>query len=127
MTQQPNTRGNAALAFATATGLGFALWAFAPWLVHRREPWDAAGPFYSLSLVLGTGVIAWWQPSRLAAAYLGAWLGQVLALAVLPGHEDGWLPLGTVTTGIGSLFALGGAVLGSALRHAWPRSTGGAA
>jgi hypothetical protein len=127
MTQLPGTRGNAGLAFAAAAGLGFALWALAPWLVNRREPWDAEGPFYSLSLVLGTGAIAWWQPSRLAAAYLGAWLGQVLALVVLPGHQDGWLPLGAVTTGFGSLFALVGAALGSALGRAWPPSSGGAA
>ena len=103
--------------FLTAAALGFAVWLAAPWLVDRREPWDADWPFYSASLVLGGMAVTWWQPKQSAATYVGVWLGQVAALALLPAHAGGWLPLGAITTGVGSLFALFGALLGNRLRR----------
>lgn len=110
-------RINFIIAFVAAAALGFSVSAAAPWLVNRREPWDADWPFYSPSLVLGSAAIAWWQPNQAAATYAGAWLGQVAALALLPAHTGLWLPLGAATTGIGSLFALVGALLGNGVRR----------
>ena len=103
-------------AFLAAAALGFAVWLAAPWLVDRREPWDADWPFYSTSLVLGSTAVTWWQPKQVASTYVGVWLGQVAALALLPAHT-GWLPLGAITTGVGSLFALFGALLANRLRR----------
>jgi hypothetical protein len=117
MTPQQIIRRDVILMFLAAAALGFAVWAAAPWLVDRREPWDADWPFYSATLVLGGTATAWCQPKQVAATYVGVWLGQVAALALLPAHAGGWLPLGAVTTGIGSLFALFGAVLGNGLRR----------
>jgi len=71
--------------FLAAAALGFAVWLAAPWLVDRREPWDADWPFYSASLVLGGTAVTWWQPKQVAATYVGVWLGQVAA----PGFAAG--------------------------------------
>jgi len=105
------------LPLIAAAALGFAVWGAAPWLVRRREPWDADWPFYSTSLVLGGGAMAWHWPNRVTATFAGVWLGQVAALALLPAHASVWLPLGAATTGIGSFFALIGALLGKGLRR----------
>ena len=103
--------------FLAAAALGFAVWVTAPWLVGRREPWDADWPFYSASTLLGGAAIAWWQPKQAGAIFAGVWVGQVAALALLPAHAGLWLPLGAATTGIGSLFALVGALLANGMRR----------
>ena len=117
MTSQKIIRGDVLLPLIAAAALGFAVWGSAPWLVDRREPWDADWPFYSASMVLGGGAIAWHWPNRVTATFAGVWLGQVAALALLPTHAGNWLPLGAITTGIGSLLVLVGALLGKGLRR----------
>lgn len=117
MTAQQLGRREGIQPFLAAAALGFAVWAAAPWLVGRREPWDAEWPFYSVTLFLGGAAIAWWQPKQVGPTFVGFWLGQVAALALLPAHAGLWLPLGAATTGVGSLFALVGALLGKGLRR----------
>ncbi|MGH6891595.1 MAG: hypothetical protein ACREEP_05000 [Dongiaceae bacterium] len=104
-----------------ALGWGFALWALSPIIAGTREPWDAAWPLYSLAMVFGGAAGGWWLPRRPVSAYLGLWLGQVLALSLLPGRDLGWLPLGLVTTAIGALIGLGAYLAGWLARHAWQR------
>jgi hypothetical protein len=106
-------------AFGAALLLGFGVWAAAPLLVGRREPWDATGPFYSLVMVLGGMLIGWWQEGGYVAGYFGAWAGQVLALVFLPAHDESWLSLGLVTTGAGSLLTLAGLALGTGGRRGY--------
>ena len=103
-----------------ASALSFALWALSPALTGRVEPWDAAFPFYSIGAVIVGGIVGLAFPRRLAAAYFGAWLGQLVALLVLPGLDRASFALGAVTTAIGSVVFLGGACVGSALRGRRP-------
>lgn len=114
----------ALLAFA----IGFGLWASAPLLVGRREPWDAELPFYYTGLMLlGGGAVGAAFPGRVGCAFLGFWVGQAVAFLVLPGHDRGWAWLGLITTGLGSLFGVGGFLGGWLLRSAVSRPAGGAA
>lgn len=86
--------------------IGFALWALSPLLLERREPWDADAPAYTLTLLLGGAAVGWWAPGRPHWFYLGLWLGQILAVALLPGGDPAWLPLAVATTAIGSAIGL---------------------
>lgn len=75
--------------------------------------------------MLGGGLIGgWFLPRHWIAALLGLWLGQALAVAVLPGGDFGWLPLGVVTTGIGALFGFVAYLIGWVARHLWTRFVG---
>lgn len=97
------------LAFVAASTLSFLVWALSPVLVGQTEPWDADVPFYSIGfLICGAAVGAVFR-GRLAAIYLGAWAGQLVALVVLPSSDLAWFLLGMMTTGIGSVFFLAGA------------------
>lgn len=102
-------------ALLSALGL-FGVWAASPALVGRAEPWDAEWPFYLLaSLGLGAGEgLAF--PHRYAAAFLGGWGGQMLALLVLPGHDRAWFAVGAVSSAIGTLVFVAGVAIGSVCR-----------
>ncbi|HBY63417.1 MAG TPA: hypothetical protein DEH78_26635 [Solibacterales bacterium] len=91
-----------------ALAASFLLWALSRPLFGRAEPWDVEMPLYAGVLPLCGILIGVLWPGRPVAAYLGFWSGQLAALVVLPGHDAGWLSLGVVTTGIGSLLGLGG-------------------
>jgi hypothetical protein len=96
---------------------GFGLWASAPWLVGTREPWDAEMPYYYTgAMLLGGATLGLAFPRRFVIAYLGMWIGQAIAMLVLPGHDRAWAYLGIVTTGAGSLIGLGGYLAGSVMR-----------
>jgi hypothetical protein len=116
MTEQRKLQERKFVVFFVAATFGFCIWAFSPLLTGHNEPWDSEYPFYilvSLGGGVGLGLLA---PRYITACYLGVWFGQVIACGVLPGLDRGWLVLGIVTTGIGSLLALIGMVIGSVIR-----------
>lgn len=111
-------------AILVGLAIGFGLWALSPILLARREPWDTEWPAYTLTMLIGGAAAGWLLPGRAQWFYLGLWLGQVLAIAFLPGGDSGWLPLGVVTTAIGSLIGLIGYVPAWLLRRfLWQRRT----
>jgi hypothetical protein len=122
MTDIPKPLSPLAGPFLPALGWGFALWALSPLIAGTREPWDASWPFYSLAMLLGGLAGGWWLPRRWLSAYLGLWLGQVLATALLPGGDLGWLPLGVITTAIGALIGFAAYLAGWLARHLWGRA-----
>ena len=87
-------------------GLGFGLWLVSPFVAGCVEPWDASFPFYVPVMLAGGALVGSLLPRRAIAFVLGVWLGQVLALAVLPGHQRSWIVLGAVTSAIGSIVSL---------------------
>ena len=98
-----------------ASILAFSIWALSPTLIGHAEPWDSDWPFYSLAAA-GTGaVLGLAFPWRVASTYLGAWFGQLVALAVLPGIDRSWFLLGVFSTAVGSLFFAGGALVGGTI------------
>lgn len=105
-----------------APGLGAALltffvWVGSPLLFAQVEPWDTPYPFYSITVFLGGGLLGYrFRGGALLPLFLGAWVGQIVALLSLPGHDRTWFILGVVTTGIGSLVALAGGALGALVR-----------
>lgn len=98
-------------AFVYAFLLGFLLWALSPWLFGVREPWDTDPYVYGAVLASGGVVLAQISRRPFLTGYLGVWLGQ-LAAFLLPWHSVEWLPLGAVSTALGSLLLPVGAVLG---------------
>jgi hypothetical protein len=115
-------RRERARALVGAAVCAFAVWAASPALTGRAEPWDAEWPYYTgASLLLGAA-LGLALPGRLAFAYLGAWLGQLVALLVLPGHDRAWFLVGAFSTAIGSLVFLAGHAAGSAARRLAGRS-----
>jgi hypothetical protein len=103
---------------AGAAALGFGIWASSPVLTGHAEPWDSEHAFYSVALLIGGSVLGLLRSRHLLLCYLGAWSGQVVALAVLPGLDRGWLLLGVITTAMGSVWILPGAVAGRVFRRA---------
>lgn len=108
-------------AFVLAFAWGFLIWALSPLLVGTREPWDAAWPYYTATMVAGGLAGGWFLPRCWLQALLGLWLGQVLAIAVLPGGDLAWLPLGVVTTAIGALIGFIPYLIGWGARRLWQR------
>lgn len=95
----------AAAALAGAA-LGFALWLASPLVTGHAEPWDGEFPFYLPVMLAGGAVAGGALPRRAGAFFLGLWLGQVLAIALLPGHGSNWFPIGAVSTAVGAALAL---------------------
>lgn len=83
--------------FLVSAGAGALVWAVSPWLTGYREPWDAAGLFYVVALVVAGSLAGLLAPKPLWAHYLGALIGQL-------GYE-------VVFLRIGPLFVLGAAFL----------------
>jgi hypothetical protein len=96
--------------------LGFGLWLVSPYFAGRAEPWDASFPFYLPVMLAGGALVGSVLPRRAAAFFLGVWLGQVLAIAFLPGHGRTWFPVGVVTTAVGGALALPAYLLASYAR-----------
>ena len=115
-TSNTKRRAVSFMAFAVATIFGFGVWAASPYLGGRREPWDADFPFYSVTLIVAGVIVGFLLPRKVWICFLGVWLGQIFALAVLPGGESGWFLLGVVTTAIGTLVSLIGWIIGSFIR-----------
>ena len=92
--------------------VGFLLWALSEPLWGVAEPWDTGCPYYSVAMVC-TGLVLGFAGARtMAPATIGVWLGQVAALVVLPSFDKGWLLLGVITTGLGSLIFFFGVIVG---------------
>ena len=103
--------------------LGFGIWAASPALTGVPEPWDSEYPYYLVLSIVGGGTLGFFYSKHLLFCYVGAWSGQIVALAVLPGLDRGWILLGVMTTAIGSLLILLGAVIGWLLRKGLDRPT----
>lgn len=94
---------------------GAAIWALAPLLTGQQEPWDSDGVYYPVSLFAAGIVLGMIGPRVIWAHAIGIVLGQFLYMLI-------FLPLGPlmilgVVFLIGySLFTLGGAGLGAAIR-----------
>jgi protein-S-isoprenylcysteine O-methyltransferase Ste14 len=97
--------------------LAFLVWALSPALTGHGEPWDADFPFYTAAFLGCGSAVGLCFPQRLLGTWLGAWLGQLAALLLLPGHDRSWFLLGALTTALGSTLFLPGAALGSWLRR----------
>lgn len=95
----------------------FLIWATSPVVFSAIEPWDAPYLVYSVTTFLGGCILGYRFRGALLSSFLGAWLGQVVALLTLPGHDRTWFELGLVTTAIGSLFLVAGAFLGGLVRR----------
>jgi hypothetical protein len=101
--------------------LGFALWGLSPILTGHREPWDAEFPYYIPGMLMGGAVLGAAFPWRLGPCFVGAWIGQCVAVIVLPSLGASWLILGFITTAAGSLVAVVGAVIGALIRFSISR------
>ena len=64
--------------FALSIGLGLLIWALSPMLAGHREPWDAQGPYYMVSLFIAGLVPTLIEPKRFWVWPIGVYLGQVL-------------------------------------------------
>lgn len=105
-----------------STAAGFLVWGLSPKITGTPLPWDAPWPFYSSALLV-TGLIVAQPAHRMWPCVFGAWVGQVVALLVLPldrttnmWGEGAWWVLGIVATGVGSLIVAAGWLAGRAIR-----------
>lgn len=64
--------------FLLSVGLGFLIWVLSPMLAGHREPWDAQGHYYMVSLFIAGLVPAFIEPRRFWVWPIGVYLGQVL-------------------------------------------------
>lgn len=59
-------------------GFGLLIWALSPILACHREPWDAEGPYYMISLFIAGLVPALIEPRQFWIWPIGVYLGQIL-------------------------------------------------
>jgi len=108
----PGPDAYARVSALAGAAVGFVVWLVAPWVAGQAEPWDAAYPLYSITLI-SSGILLGLlgpRPRRLGwlTAWIGAWAGQVAALVLLPWLEPAALSIGALVTGLGSsLFVIG--------------------
>lgn len=84
----------------------FLVWALSPTLTGRVEPWDADWPYYSTAILLAGLLVGIAFRRALLSAYIGAWVGQILALMTLPSVDRSWWYRGVLATAVGSLIIL---------------------
>ncbi|HET8578421.1 MAG TPA: hypothetical protein VFO18_15105 [Methylomirabilota bacterium] len=102
-----------------AIGLGAAIWAASPVVTGRKEPWDAAGPYYLLALLVSGFLVGFATrgsgSSAFVTTFVGLFLGQLLYmlafLRIGPLIVIGLGFLG-VYSGLGALAAVGGSRVG---------------
>lgn len=84
-----------------AAAAGAVLWALSPLIANRREPWDAAIPYYWIGLVVIGAGLAWYARRRasLRSIMLGLYLGQVAYGLVVLGAGN-LLPLGLIALAV---------------------------
>lgn len=102
--------------FTAGLCIGYVVWAAAPALVHRHEPWNASIPYYSGSLFLGGFAIGVVFPPRYRATFFGACLGQAIALLTLSSFDGMYWGGQIKYATIASLLVPLGAALGSFVR-----------
>jgi len=103
------------LALFIAGLAGAAIWALSPYATGHREPWDADGFYYIISLVasgVASGILA---PRPLWAQYLGAVLGQMM-YALLFLELGPLLVIGLGFLLVYSLLFVAGGFVGSRIR-----------
>ena len=91
------------ITLSISTVAGAAAWALSPWLTGYPEPWDAAGIYYPVALLVLGAVAGILSPQPLWAHYLGAFIGQL-------GYEVLFLGAGPLLV-LGVAFLLGYAVI----------------
>jgi hypothetical protein len=89
-----------ALAAWAAAG-GAALWALSPLVIHVKEPWDAAVPYYWPGIVAIGGGLAWHSRRRPMLWWIlaGLWLGQVAWVFLVLGGGNLW-PLALIALAV---------------------------
>ena len=110
--------------------LGAGIWIASPIFTGHVEPWDSEGPFYLPVMVVGSFIVGLlFSPGSnvrsvgnelligVLGCFFGVWIGQLLAIMIIPTIEKVWFLLFLLTTGIGSLLALPGALAGAFLRQ----------
>lgn len=109
-------------------GIGYGVWAAAPAIVHKSQPWDAQWPYYSAVLITTGGLVRLRTSADYVALFLGLWFGQNLAIFVLPLDRTDWWGgpvfqalIGMLSTGAGALISLVGYLAGSAIRSRFGR------
>lgn len=78
---------------------GALVWALSPWATGHREPWDAAGRYYVVALLVGGSVAGFLSPRPVWAHYVGGLTGQL-------GYEALFLRRGPLFV-LGVVFLLG--------------------
>ena len=103
------------LTLSVSTVAGALVWALSPWLVGRREPWDAEGHFYVVALLIAGCLAGFLAPRPLWAHYIGALVGQLgyelVFLSIGP-----LLPLGVACLLAYSIVFVAAAAAGAYLR-----------
>ena len=105
----------AILTVIVATVISAAIWFLSPYVTGYREPWDAAGLYYVVSLVVGGLVSGLLAPKPVWAHYMGSVSGQ-LAYELLFLQLDALFVVGLGFLLVYSLLFLFGAFLGSRVR-----------
>jgi hypothetical protein len=111
--QQKNRKLSQTQVFIISAIFGFCILALLPIVTGHSDPWDTGDNSYFIVLIVGGFILGVLAPRYPAVCYLGAWLGQVLAIEVLPGIDKAWWMLGVLTFGIASILVLVGAIIGS--------------
>lgn len=114
MTKQQNNRKlSQTQVFIISAIFGFCILASLPIVTGHSNPWNTGDNSYFIVLIVGGFILGVLAPRYPAICYLGAWLGQFLAIGVLPEIDKAWWPLGVLTFGILSILVLVGAIIGS--------------
>ena len=109
------------VAAAIAAALGALIWIASPMITGHREPWDAHGPYYVLSLLTAGAIAGWIEPQRLwrhvVALYIGQIVGVIVMLIRNPPVDAGLWPLTLIVLAICSSIGWISAALAAALRR----------
>ncbi len=105
-------------AFILAMALGAAIWIASPFVTHRREPWDAQGVYFPVSLFAAGIAAGLANPDRPWLMGLAIYLGQLAAMILGSGGDLGLFPLGAVLLIFYTLLSAGGAALGGTFLRA---------
>lgn len=102
-------------AFVLAMGLGAAIWVASPAITGRREPWDAHGPYFPVSLFAAGLFAGLAEPGRPWKAASGIYAGQMAAMLLGSGGDLGLWPLGAILLVFYTLLSAAGAAISGAL------------
>lgn len=108
------------VSFAIAFVCGAAIWYLSPFVTGHAEPWDAAGAFYVVALLVAGAITGWLFPRTIAPILPGIALGQFVYMVLFLPSGPLWF-VGFVALFIYGMFALAGAFAGSRLRRLWHR------
>ncbi len=109
------------LTFVLAMGLGAAIWLASPAMTGRREPWDAHGPYFPVSLVAAGLLAGLAEPGRPWKTGSAIYAGQMAAILLGSGGDFGLLPLGAILLVVYTLLSVAGAAVSGAVIRAFSR------